>query len=313
VSDRNPETPRAFLAREIRRVRNAKGMNRDELAKALFVSESLVRSWERGTRLIQPDHLSKVEDLVGLTRAMAMLTRLRDELCTADSTFGQVAVWLELVERTLAELAEAQHVEGVLRRLRDELVHNDPSPEWVGKWLAIEDQANTLSWYQPLVVPGLLQTADYARAVISSSGRQVDDLEGQVADRLKRQRILAADHGLVLVVILDEGVLHRPVGGAQVIREQLLHVLAVAEQPNVIVQVIPLEIGEHAGLAGSVGIAAMDGREYAYVDDVFSGDILEHPDDVAVVKRVWVTLHNEALPGRKSLELIKKAIGRWNL
>jgi transcriptional regulator with XRE-family HTH domain len=270
MASRNPRTPRAFLAREIQRAREAKEMSREQLAKALFVSESLVRSWERDIRLIQPDHLKQVEELVGL----AVL-------------------------------------KGILSRMREELIKNGPSPEWVGKWLEIEEQATSLLWYQPLIIPGLLQTADYARAVIISSGRQVDNLEEQVEARLERQKILLPESGLMFVAIIDEGVLHRPIGGPKTLHDQLVKVLDLAKQPNIIVQVVPIDVGGYPGLAGGFGLAAMDGQEYAYVDDVFSGEILEHPDDVAVIKRIWMTLHNEALPGRQSIELIERAVERW--
>ena len=263
-------SPRKFLAREIKRAREAKGVSRETLAKAVFVSESLARGWERATRLIQPDHLKKVEDFVG-----------------------------------------PESTRGILSRLREELITNDPAPEWMGTWIDIEQDSNTLWWFHPLLVPGIFQTPDYARAVIATSGRPVDNLEEQVQARLARQTILGPDNGVMVVAVIDEGVLYRPLGGAKVLYEQLVRLQELAEQPNVIAQVVPIEVGGYSGLAGGFGIAAMDGHEYAYVDDVFRGEVLDQPDDVALIKRIWAMLHNEALPGKQSIELIAKAAERW--
>jgi transcriptional regulator with XRE-family HTH domain len=270
MTSRNQNSPRKFLAREIKRAREAKGVSRESLAKMLFVSDSLVRGWERATRLIQPDHLKKVEDFVG-----------------------------------------PESTRGVLFRLREELITNDPAPEWVGRWLDIESAANTLWWFHPLLIPGIFQTPDYASAVVSTSGRPVDNLEEQVQTRLARQHILEPDNGVMIVAVIDEGVLYRPLGRPKVLHEQLIRLLELVEQPNVIVQVVPIEVGGYAGLAGGFGIAARDGQEYAYVDDVFRGEVLDQPDDVALIKRIWVMLHKEALPGRQSIELIAKAAERW--
>lgn len=270
MTSRNQNSPRKFLAREIQRAREAKGVSRENLAKVLFVSDSLVRGWERATRLIQPDHLKKVEDFVG-----------------------------------------PENTRGVLSRLREELITNDPAPEWVHKWLQIERDANTLWWFHPLLIPGIFQTPDYARAVITTSGRLVDNLEEQVQARMERQHILEPDNGVMVSAVIDEGVLYRPLGGPQVLHAQLIRLLELIEQPNIIVQVVPIEVGGYPGLSGIFGLAATDRHEYAYVEDVFRGEVLDQPDDVALIKRIWVTLHNEALPGRQSIELIAKAAERW--
>jgi transcriptional regulator with XRE-family HTH domain len=270
MTSRNQNSPRKFLAREIKRARETKGVSRETLAKILFVSDSLVRGWERATRLIRPDHLKKVEDFVG-----------------------------------------PESTRGILSRLREELITNDPAPEWVDKWLDIERDANSLWWFHPLLIPGIFQTADYARAVISTSGRLVDNLEEQVQARTERQHILAPDNGVMVVAVIDEGVLYRPLGGPKVLHEQLMRLQELVEQPNIIVQVVPIEVGGYSGLAGGFGLMSMDGHEYAYVDDVFRGEVLDQTDDVALIKRIWVMLHKEALPGRQSIELIAKAAERW--
>jgi hypothetical protein len=101
---------------------------------------------------------------------------------------------------------------------------------WFQEWADIEAQATVLRWYEPLVVPGLLQTGDYARAILSARpDGNLADLDEQVAARLARQTILDRTGAPQLWCILDEGVLHRPIGGAKVMRSQLYRLAEVAE------------------------------------------------------------------------------------
>lgn len=260
-------TPRLFLAREIRRARETKGISRVELAQSVFVSESLVRAWESGRRIPHPDHLTRVEGILGTG--------------------------------------------GLFTRMREDLVQNEPLPEYMGRWREIEEGATSMLWYEPLLIPGLLQTEEYARAVFTNSGRQTGDVEEQVQVRLDRQKVLTPEHSLMFVAILDETLLYRPIGGAKTMHDQLVKVLERSEQPNVRIQIVSQEVGAYPGLAGGFAIAAMNGNEYAYVDDAFSGDVLEHPEDVATIKRIWETLRAEALPVKQSVALLAKAVERW--
>lgn len=263
----NRVTPRGFLAKELQRAREAKGISRDELAQEVFVSESLVRAWESGRRIPQPDHLKKVEKILGTN--------------------------------------------GILCRLREDLVRNEPLPEYMGRWREIEEEATSILWHHPLIFPGLAQTPEYAREIFVSSGRQMDDIEEQIQERMERQKILAPENGLMFIMIIDEGVLYRRIGSEKIMADQITGILELSELQNVRVQIVPLGSGAYAGLAGGFGIAAMDGQEYAYVDDAYSGDVLEHSDEVAAMKRVWMTIHAEALPTKQSKELMVKALEKW--
>ncbi len=263
----NRKTARQFLANEIRLAREAKGISREELAKAVHVSEALIRAWEAGRRVPQSQDIPRVEEALGTN--------------------------------------------GYIKRLRDDLVISEPVPEYMGRWREIEDNATSLLWFQPLIVPGLLQTSDYARQIIVNSGRLVDDIDEQIEERVARQKILDSENALTFVAILDQSVLYQLVGNTQIMCEQLTRLLEVAQQPNVSIQVVEADTGAYPGLAGAFGIAAMDGQEYAYVDDAFSGDVLEDPVEVAAMKRVWLTIAAEARSARQSIEIIRKAIERW--
>jgi hypothetical protein len=113
------------------------------------------------------------------------------------------------------------------------------------------------------------------------------------------------------VAVLDEVVLHRPIGGPKVMHEQLTHLIDIADRTDIVIQVIPFEVGEYAGLAGAFVIASMDGREFAYLDNAMSGDVIEGTDDVAAVKRTWESLRGDALSKKASIELIKKVAEKW--
>ncbi len=133
-------------------------------------------------------------------------------------------------------------------------------------------EAVALRWFEHSLVPGLLQTEDYARAVLetypNTTKAQVDE---RLAARLARQAVLDRDDPPLFWVLLDEAVLHREIGSPIVMHSQLLHVADVARRPNVTVQVIP-GMGAHLGLSGAFGIAEMsDRRSIAYLETSAGG------------------------------------------
>lgn len=200
----------------------------------------------------------------------------------------------------------------MLFHVLEDLVSGEVAPEWMGKWLDIERQATSLLTYEPLLVPGLLQTEPYAREVIVTSGRPTGAAEAHklVQARLERQVILDRED-LMFVAVMDEGVLHRLVRDAATMRDQLAHLVEMAQRPNVMLQIVPAGAGAYPGLAGGFVLAGFDGQEFAYVDDVFSGDVIERSDDVEVVKRIWETIRNETLPGKQSVERIEDVAKTW--
>ncbi len=139
---------------------------------------------------------------------------------------------------------------GALTRLWDHLKkgHKQRLYGWFQQWAGIEARATVLRWYEPLVVPGLLQTEEHARAILSARpDGNLDDLGEQVAARLARQAILGRTGAPQPWCILDEGVLHRAIGGSKVMRSQLYRLAEVAEHPKTTIQVIRSG-GAHAGL-----------------------------------------------------------------
>lgn len=175
------------------------------------------------------------------------------------------------------------------------------------RWRELEEAATSLFTYQVLYVPGIFQTPEYAHEVFKESGRQFDDIDYQVKERIDRQKMVAPEHGTMIVAIMDEVILERPVGSREIMHAQMVKLLELAQQPNVRIQFVQLDKGAYSGLSGGFEIATVDGREYAYVDDAFSGDVLENPEEVAVIKRLWATLGGKALPTDQSMS----ACPRW--
>jgi len=139
---------------------------------------------------------------------------------------------------------------GALTRLWDHLKkgHKQRLYGWFQEWADIEAQATVLRWYEPLVVPGLLQTEDYARAIITSGhpDRATPDDERRLAVRMRRQQTLGRRDAPTVWAILDESVLHRPIGGPSALVAQVEHLLELSSLPNVVVQVLPFGLSGYA-------------------------------------------------------------------
>lgn len=217
---------------------------------------------------------------------------------------------VEFIERC----DSAMDTGGALMRLYIELVSREVLPDYLNRWRGIEEKATGLNTFQLEVIPGLLQTPDYARVVlqIGLPTATDDEIEAQVASRIERQSILTGDSPPMFVAILDEGAIRRIMGSQNIMQAQLLHVVQQCEQHrNIRVQVVPAEVGDYAGIGGPFTIASLDGDDIAYLDTTLSGHITESPEELAVVKHRWESLRAEALPRSASLRLIQEVAQQW--
>jgi transcriptional regulator with XRE-family HTH domain len=226
---------------------------------------------------------------------------------------GQRAATAEVTE----DLERVLPADGALRQLRDEIgdgLGYQAYPSWFQDWLVIEREAKRLRWFESLLVPGLLQTEEYARAVFrtrfGATGQEIDE---QVAARLNRQEILVRDQPPALWVIVDESVLRRSVGGRHVMREQVGHLIDVARRPQVSVQVISSSVGAHRGLwAGGFAIAdCEDAPSVGYQETAAQGQFVDRREDVGTLADCWDTLVREALPWATSQSLLEEAAKSW--
>lgn len=208
---------------------------------------------------------------------------------------------------------EALQTGGALARLMKELVERELIPDWMDRWRTIENTSTVLNSFEPVIVPGLLQTPDYARSIFENSGQPTSvDVDAQVGARLERQKILTSDKPPMYVAVIDEAVLHRSIGGPAVMKQQLMHLVELSRaRSDIVVQVIPKGAGAHAGVAGPFVIATMNGDEVVYLDTALYGQVAENAEDVAAVKRMWEKLRAEALPRPSSLRLIEEAAEQW--
>lgn len=191
---------------------------------------------------------------------------------------------------------------GALMRLLP-LLNRGVYPSWFRGYVELEATATRLLSFDVQVVPGLLQTEGYARAVLSA-GRHpnVDEL---VTARLDRQHILKQPNPPLYWVVLDEGVLRRRVGGPEVMREQLKRLVEVAVSPRIVVQVLPYEAGAHAGVDGPLTILSFDeGTDAVYIEGIGSGQLMTRPEEVERCHLIYDLVRAVALSPEASVDMI---------
>lgn len=213
----------------------------------------------------------------------------------------------------LKQLTEHLTFDGaaIVMRILAELVSAEVSPEWTGKWLAIEEQAHTLLASEHSVIPGLLQTKDYACALFQQHSSYVD-VNQRVAERLDRQKkILDSEDPPMAVFLINEQVIRTLVGTSAAMKEQCTHLLNLMERPNVYIQIVPPKPGYHPGLDGAFMIAKFDGKEVAYQAGLLRGSVIEDESGVSTVYRIWQSIQTRALTEQASRELIVKVEEEW--
>jgi transcriptional regulator with XRE-family HTH domain len=180
--------------------------------------------------------------------------------------------------------------------------------DYFATYVGLEEEATALSYYQSSVVPGLLQTSGYVRAIHETalppiSAERIDQL---IEVRQTRQQLLTRHPPLQLSVVLDEAALHRQVGGPAVMKEQLDRLADVATWPNVTIAVIPFAAGAHAALESTFNILDFEdpAPSLVYVEGLIGFMYLERPQDLARYRGVFEQLHAKALTPQESLDLI---------
>jgi transcriptional regulator with XRE-family HTH domain len=216
-----PTLLRILLGSQLRQLREAKGVTREEAGYTIRASGSKISRMELGR--------------VGF--------KLRD---VADLLTLYGVVNTEERAALLAMVDEA-NTPGWWHRYSDVL------PTWFQSYVGLEASASLIRCYEVQFVPGLLQTEDYTRAVVKLGHGRLppEEVERRVSLRRERQQILARPGPVRLWTVLDEAALRRPIGGRDVMRSQLEHLLSTIGAPNVTVQVIPFAAGGHAAVGGA--------------------------------------------------------------
>ncbi|MDN3354754.1 helix-turn-helix transcriptional regulator [Actinomadura sp. DC4] len=200
---------------------------------------------------------------------------------------------------------------GFLARYYERWVTREIPSEWDDAWLAAEGLANLIQNYELSVIPGLLQTENYARAVMRFTRHSPIDVEERVHRRVVRQKILTDENPPMCIFVIDEYALRRLVGGPDVMVEQLAYLCECAKRPNIVAKVIPAGIEYYSTLPFM--IAELDNAKLVNVDDILSGRVVEGNGDVVEASKIWEDVREAALPPKDSMKLIEKVIEEWQL
>lgn len=274
-----PTVHRRQLGAELRRLREAAGLTIEAAAKALATSQPRISRIETG----KGRYTLKPPDVRTLCELYSVTDEPKIDMLVSMLTVSQQRGWWEDFESVL--------------------------PSGLEVYVGLESDARAERGCEPNLVHGLLQTADYARTVLLIGGqhrpRDVDDL---LQVRMERQKLLTRDESpLELWAILDEAVIRRPLGGADVMRDQLGHLVAMSDMPNVTIQVIPFSASDgHPGLAGPFSILEFEeDAPVVYVESQAGNLYLEKKQDIRRYTGMFDLLRAMALAPAESTALLR--------
>ncbi|QOC89796.1 helix-turn-helix domain-containing protein [Micromonospora craniellae] len=270
----NPTIQRRRLGNELRRAREAAGKTQDEAAEVIDSSSSKISRLELGQSGIRLTDLKLLLDFYGVT--------------------GDEA-------EPLRDLARAGRQRGRWSGYRNVV------PDWFRQYLDLEADAAEIRWYQPEVIPGILQVESYVRAM-----NVTEDEDQQVAVRLERQKVIDREDGPELSLILSESALRRNLGGPATMREQLLHLAEVADRPNVTIQVFAFDAQTYETSSYNFIVLRFGEdmtSEVIYLETFTDAEYLDSPEALRAYTRLWDRLRAAALGPVESRRLILRIAG----
>jgi transcriptional regulator with XRE-family HTH domain len=269
-----PTVLRILLGTQLRRLREARGITAQDAARAIRGSESKISRIELGRTSVREVDIVDLLSLYGITDPAE-----REELLTLAGQANQPGWWHQ---------------------------YQDVLPGWFQAYVGLEESAESIRSYDSQFIPGLLQTEEYAAAVLALGEFSLEEAERLVFLRKERQRRFASG-GLRLWAILDEVALLRPVGSPQIMRAQLEHLCDVCEQPGFALQVVPDSAGAYAA-PGSFSIlrfAAPDLPDVVYIEQLTSAMYLDKPVDVERYATAMDKLSAISAPPEESKQIIR--------
>ncbi|WP_280417424.1 helix-turn-helix domain-containing protein [Nocardia carnea] len=273
-AERGPTVLRIALGGQLRKLRESKKITREAAGEAIRGSHAKISRLELGRSSFKERDIRDLLTLYGIT---------------------------DPEEReSFLDLARKANEPGWWHRYGDLL------PSWFGQYLGLEQAASKIRTYESHLVPGLLQTPDYARAVVTL-GYEDADTDRRVAFRQRRQEILHRNDPPVVWAVIDEAALHRPVGGPEVHRAQMEHLLDLTRLPNVTIQVVPFSAGEHPAAGSSFTIlrfAEPDLPDIVYLEQLTSALYLDRREDLALYLSVMDRLSVQAATPENSRAII---------
>ena len=279
-ADPNPTVRRRRLGSELRRLREAAGLSLEEVAGRMECHKATISRLELGRSAARQRDLRAILALYGVTDPRQV------EAYLEMSRSGKHPGWWQ----AYAEILPSAYTD----------------------FIALEAEADHIRTFQPALVPGILQTEAYARAVAGAVPCLVEEasLDDMVKVRAERQALLDREPSLRFCGIIGESALRAPVGGRKVMREQFDHLIEAAQRPNVELRVLPLSAGERAVISGSFVLMHFrlpSDSHLVFVESLMSALYLEKPEEIAGYTLAFDTLRASALSPKDSLTTIRAA------
>ncbi|NRQ35910.1 helix-turn-helix domain-containing protein [Nonomuraea sp. NN258] len=248
-----PTALRILLGSQLRKLREANNVTREEAGHLIRGSESKISRMELGRVGFKARDVADLLTLYGVVDDQA-----RSAVLDLVATANEPGWWHRF---------------------------NDVLPTWFQAYVGLEEAAARIRTYEVQFVPGLLQTKEYARAVVTagSAGIAVEEIARRVDLRLERQRMLDRPDGPIFWAVIDEAALRRPIGGAEVMRAQIEHLIDLMRQPNITIQIMPFSFGGHSAEGGAFSVLRFPDRDLpdvVYVEQLASALYLDKREDV---------------------------------
>ncbi|HUK71636.1 MAG TPA: helix-turn-helix transcriptional regulator [Streptosporangiaceae bacterium] len=248
-----PTALRIALGAQLRRLREASSLTTGQAAEAIRATHSKISRLERGRSGARQRDVADLLTLYGVTDEAE-----REELLALARQAGAPGWWQQ---------------------------YSDILPKWFELYIGLEKAASIIRTYEVQFVHGLMQTEDYARAIIlvGNAHASAEEIDRRVSVRMKRQQQLTRPGAPELWAVLDEAALRRAPDGPQVMRAQLEHLLQLTELPNVTLQIVPFHVGPHAAAGGPFTILRFpepDLPDLVYLEQLNSASYLDQSDDV---------------------------------
>ena len=272
-----PTALRIALGTHLRRLREARSLTTAEAAQAIRATHSKISRLERGRSGARQRDVADLLSLYGVTDEAE-----REELLTLARQANAPGWWQQ---------------------------YSDVLPRWFELYIGLEKAASVIRSYEVQFVHGLMQTEEYARAVIliANAHAPAEEIDRRVGVRMTRQRLLTQPDAPELWAVLDEAALRRPPDGPPVMRAQLEHLLQLTDLPNVTLQIVPFDAGPHAAAGGPFTILRFpepDLPDVVYLEQLNSALYLDQPDDVVDYLTVMDQLCVQAKTGAASKDML---------
>ncbi|WP_405140548.1 helix-turn-helix domain-containing protein [Sphaerisporangium sp. NBC_01403] len=276
-----PTALRILLGSQLRRLREQKGISREEAGHLIRGSESKISRMELGRVGFKERDVADLLTFYGVADGEA--------------------------RSAVMDLLDRANEPGWWHRF------NDLLPSWFQAYVGLEEATSRIRTYEVQFIPGLLQTKEYARAVITAGAAGVGPAEiaRRVDLRVERQRVLDRADGPVFWAVIDEAALRRPIGGADVMRGQLEHLLELMRQPNITIQVMPFSFGGHSAEGGAFSILRFEDSELpdvVYVEQLASALYLDKREEVDRYSEVMERLCAVSTTPDATVDILQKII-----